>query len=113
MAVDLLISYRQVLGTLFACWLSGVIYIVIKGWKSRALIYRLRKDPRGLVSTPRTSAISNEPFTFQLHVPGRLTRPLAYTQMEPDYWSSALSRAVPLAPTSRCAPKLSSGGAGR
>ncbi|PVH72354.1 cytochrome P450 [Cadophora sp. DSE1049] len=48
MAVDLLVSYPQLLGTLFACWVSGVIYVIVRGWKSRMLIYKLQKDHRGL-----------------------------------------------------------------
>ncbi|KAH7356883.1 cytochrome P450 [Rhexocercosporidium sp. MPI-PUGE-AT-0058] len=48
MATDLFLSFQQLLGTLLAIWISGVVYVVVKGWKSRILIYRLRKDPRGL-----------------------------------------------------------------
>lgn len=51
MLAGLTVSSQQLLSTLLAFWVSGVVYVVVKGWKSRMLIYRLRKHPQGLVSS--------------------------------------------------------------
>ncbi|CZT44227.1 related to cytochrome P450 CYP4/CYP19/CYP26 subfamilies [Rhynchosporium secalis] len=70
MTVNLFPSYQQLPGTLLAIWISGVAYVVMKGWKSRSLIYRLRKDPRGL-PIPKWNPITGHlltlaPYAFRL-----------------------------------------------
>ncbi|CZS98584.1 related to cytochrome P450 CYP4/CYP19/CYP26 subfamilies [Rhynchosporium agropyri] len=70
MTVNLFPSYQQLPGTLLAIWISGVAYVVMKGWKSRFLIYRLRKDPRGL-PIPKWNPITGHlltlaPYAFRL-----------------------------------------------
>jgi hypothetical protein len=35
---------HEVVVALFVTWLSGLTYVVIKGWKQRAMFYRLRKQ---------------------------------------------------------------------
>ncbi|KAL2073405.1 hypothetical protein VTL71DRAFT_10729 [Oculimacula yallundae] len=63
MTASLFSSYEQLLGSLLAIWISGIAYVVVKGWKSRMLMYRLQKSPRGL-PIPRWNALTGHLLTL-------------------------------------------------